>query len=61
MYINKNLLEDDWWIKDLSLKQEDYLVLKDGGHLSDRIINASQLMLKEQYKVEVLCVGKIEF
>ena len=40
-------------------------MLTGGGHLSDRIINASQLMLKEQYKVEglqsTLCGKQLSF
>lgn len=48
------IIIDDDWIKELGLKKDDYFVLKDGDLLSDRIINASQLLLKNKYHIEGL-------
>ena len=54
------IIIDDDWIKELGLKKDDYFVLKDGDLLSDRIINASQLLLKNQYHIEGLHAGYFE-
>ena len=46
--------DDGWWIEDLNLKTEDYYCLCNGLHISDRIVNASQLLMKQQFKVRGL-------
>ena len=41
--------DDDWWIKDLKLRESDRLVLLNGSDLNDSIINAAQHLLKSQF------------
>lgn len=40
--------------EDLDLKTEDYYSLCNGLHISDHIVNASQLLIKEQFQVNGL-------
>ena len=48
---NPAVFDSDWWIKDLDLKDEDCYLLCNGHHISDRIVNASQKLMKRQYNV----------
>lgn len=41
--------EFDWWIEDLFLNQRDREVLQTGEKLTDNIINAAQILMREQY------------
>ena len=45
---------DSWWIKDLCLKKEDKCMLFNGFSLNDRLVNASQVMIKERFRVDGL-------
>ena len=45
---------EKWWIKELDLTEEDFYCLQNKLHLSDRVINASQRLMKQQFKVHGL-------
>ena len=41
--------DNDWWIKDLKLRESDRHILLNGSDLNDSIINAAQNLLKSQF------------
>ena len=41
--------ENDWWIKDLKLRESDRVSLLNGNDVNDSIINAAQCLLKSQF------------
>ena len=44
--------DPDYWIKELDLYDLDLQCLRDGKDLSENLINAAQVVLKTQFKVE---------
>ena len=44
--------DPDYWIKELDLFDLDLQCLRDGKDLSENVINAAQVVLKTQFKVE---------
>ena len=43
-----------WWIEELNLKSDDYYCLCNGFHISERVVNASQQLMRQQFKVSGL-------
>ena len=41
--------ENDWWIKDLKLRESDLVSLLNGNDVNDSIINATQCLSKAQF------------
>ena len=39
-----------WWIEELNLKSDDYYCLCNGLHISDRVVNASQQLMRQQFE-----------
>ena len=55
-YVHVTNLDTTWvfWIKELNLTEEDFYCFQNGLHLSDRLINASQRLMKQHFKVHGL-------
>ena len=43
--------DGSWWIEELNLKSDDYYCLCNGFHISERVVNASQQLMRQQFKV----------
>ena len=41
--------ENDWWIKNLKLKESDRVLLLNGSDLNDTLINAAHSLLSSQF------------
>ena len=50
LFIQKSpVKDDDWWMKELNLRESNRLILLNGSDLNDNIINAAQRLLKSQF------------
>ena len=54
MYMWPILILPFFWIKELDLTEEDFYCFQNGLHLSEILINASQRLMKQHFKVHGL-------